>query len=75
MDGVNVYVGKLNILCLSRILHEQLNVMMSALSLLKIKPQNLIDWGSESAIDPINPLVYILKVSCIKAAMDRFKML
>jgi hypothetical protein len=25
----------------------------------KLKPQNLIDWGSESAIDPINPLVYI----------------
>jgi hypothetical protein len=34
-------------------------VKMSALILLKIKPQNLHDWGSESTIDPINPLVYI----------------
>ena len=25
----------------------------------KNKPQNLRDWGSESAIDPINPPVYI----------------
>ena len=33
--------------------------MISALSLSKIKPQNLHDWGSQSAIDPINPLVYI----------------
>ncbi len=33
--------------------------MIAALILLKIKLQNLQDWGSESAIDPINPLVYI----------------
>jgi hypothetical protein len=33
--------------------------MMSAFHHKKIKPQNLHDWGSESAIDPINPLVYI----------------
>ena len=26
---------------------------------LDLKPQNLRDWSSESAIDPINPLVYI----------------
>ncbi len=32
---------------------------MSALKGENMKPQNLIDWGSESAIDPINPLVYI----------------
>jgi hypothetical protein len=29
----------------------------------KIKPQNLHDWGSESAIGPINPLVYIQESS------------
>ncbi len=37
----------------------QLNDWFLPLILLKIKPQNLIDWGSESAVDPINPLVYI----------------
>ncbi len=26
---------------------------------LDLKPRNLHDWGSQSAIDPINPLVYI----------------
>ena len=25
----------------------------------KLKPQNLHDWGSESAIVPVNPLAYI----------------
>jgi hypothetical protein len=32
---------------------------MSALKYHIFKPQNLRDFGSESAIDPINPLVYI----------------
>jgi hypothetical protein len=33
--------------------------MIAALNFQYLKPQNLRDWGSESAIDPINPLVYI----------------
>jgi hypothetical protein len=33
--------------------------MVTGLMYAKLKPQNLIDWGSESAIDPINTLVYI----------------
>ncbi len=37
----------------------KLKCMMSALKYHIFKPQNLHDWGSESAIDPINPLVYI----------------
>jgi hypothetical protein len=36
-----------------------LKLKMAALKYHIFKPQNLHDWGSESAIDPINPLVYI----------------
>jgi hypothetical protein len=36
-----------------------LKTLDSALDQSKIRPSNLHDWGSESAIDPINPLVYI----------------
>ena len=38
---------------------DQLNVLIAALKYHIFKPQNLRDWGSEPAIDPINPLVYI----------------
>ena len=40
------------------VIADRLNVMI-AFHHKKMKPQNMHDWGSESAIDPKNPLVYI----------------
>jgi hypothetical protein len=39
--------------------HHKLKMLDSAFDQSKVRPSNLHDWGSESAIDPINPLVYI----------------
>jgi hypothetical protein len=41
------------------VMTNQLKLQVPAFHHKKFKPQNLRDWGSESAIDPINPPVYI----------------
>jgi len=53
-----------------------LKMLDSALDQSKIRPSNLHDWGSESGIDPINPLVYIqARHRELKIGLDRSKII